>query len=83
MAYLQKIPTQVCVELKILLSKAIMKYRTRVFFLDTILLRSHKSYRIVVAKISFPKAQAGVKITVSYQLKIDQFSKIATHFLVC
>jgi len=43
MAYSKKIPAQVCVMLKFLLSKAIVRYRARVFLSDAIHSKPYKA----------------------------------------
>ena len=50
LVYFKCIPTLVCVALKFLLSKAIVKYRARAFLPDTIYSRSHKSNSTAVVK---------------------------------
>ena len=53
MAYFKIIPTQVCVVLKSLLSKAIARYRARVMALRRHHSRSHKSKNTAVFKMPF------------------------------
>ena len=77
MTCFKSIPTQVCVVLNISLSEAIVRYRARIFLLDAIHSKSHKSNCTVIAKISCAAAQ---KTKTELNIMVNQWSKYGQQY---
>ena len=74
MAYFKNIPTQVCVVFKFSLSKAIVRYRARVFLPDAIHSRSHKSNSTVVANFFLAAAQGTKRVALNGKCNLGLYS---------